>query len=139
MVLIFLKMMAYCSSTFRNKEKECFAIPLMSPSYRMAFLSNSTSGWPQLTSAWHLTQGMHYISVAGSSYQIRGGYEPFPKQVDLWMTFDLWWGHLENMLLGSGAHPLYLHAKFQPRASKHEETHSWTHTRTPTHTTPHTP
>ena len=38
--------------------------------HSLAFLSNLTHGWPQLTSAWPSTPAMHYALVRGSSYLI---------------------------------------------------------------------
>ena len=42
-------------------------------------------------------RSMHYTPFRGS-YQIWWS-QGIPKAFDLWMTFDLWWGRFENVLL----------------------------------------
>ena len=50
-----------------------------------AFLSHLTSGWPQLTPAWHLTPAMHYALVRGSSHQMWWP-QGIAKQIDSYLT-----------------------------------------------------
>ena len=50
---------------------------------------------------------LHYSSVRGSCKF--GTHMAFLRQNDLWMTFDLWWGHFEKLLLNlMGPHPTTL-------------------------------
>ena len=49
------------------------------------------------------------------------GHRAFLKQLDLWMTFDLWLGCFENMLSNSDP---YTHIMFHLDTSKHDETHT---------------
>ena len=58
----------------------------------MAFLSNLTSGWPRLTHAWPLTPSNALHSDQGVLPTKFGGRRAFLRQIDLWMTFNLWWG-----------------------------------------------
>ena len=124
------------------------------------FPCNLTRCWPRLTPAWHLNKALHYSSFIGHSWAIWPlltlvdpcmtpemhyslvrdsfytkfvGNRAFLKQLDLWMTFDLWWGRFENMLLnlvGPSPTPMPSSAP----SSKHDETHSRTHLHTYLHT-----
>ena len=87
------------------------------------FLSNLTTGWPQLTPAWHLTPTIHYILVSGSSYQI---WWPHGISKATWPLCDLW--PLVESLRKYTSKPrgsvLYPCAKFNLDTSKQDETHS---------------
>ena len=84
-----------------------------------------------------MNKTFYLLEVKDSFYQT---HWTFLKQLDLWMTFDLWSGRFENMLsnlVGPSPYPL---AKFQLHTCKHDEMHSRTYIHTHTHTpTPHTP
>ena len=73
-----------------------------------------------MTPAWPLTQQCTTL-WSGLLPTKFGSHRVFPRQLDLWMTFDLWWGHFENMPIPNP------HAKYQPHTSKHGETHSLEH------------
>ena len=91
-----------------------------------AFLSNLTSGWPL-----HDFQPQQCITLWSGVLSTKFGCRmAFLRQIDLRMTFDLWWGCFENMLSNLGAIP-YPHAKFQLDSLKHDKTHSLTYTHTP--------
>ena len=59
-----------------------------------------------------------------------GGHRTFLKQLDHWMTLDLWWGRFKNMLsnlVGPSPTPM---PNIQLDTSKHDETHSRTYLQT---------
>ena len=67
---------------------------------RKAFLSNLPCGWPRMTPAWPLTPAMHYTLVRGSPKF--SGRRTFLREIDLWMTFDLWWCRFEKLTIPLG-------------------------------------
>ena len=63
--------------------------------------------WPQLTPAnpcMTFDPGIHFTLVGVLPTKF-GGQRASLKQLDLWMTFDLWWGSFENMPTKSGPSP----------------------------------
>ena len=57
--------------------------------------------WPQVDSAWPLFDLRPQQCITFWSWVLStkiGGHRTFLKQLDLWMTFDLWSGHFENIL-----------------------------------------
>ena len=59
--------------------------PLINPSSHMAFLSNFTSSWPQLTHARPLASSMHCTLVWGPFYQIWWP-QGISEECHLWLT-----------------------------------------------------
>ena len=60
---------------------------------------------------WILRLGLNFfgINVALYGWKCDPAYHrAFLKQLDLWMTFNLWWGHFKNMflILGHVPYPL---------------------------------
>ena len=96
-----------------------------------AFLSNLTSGWRRLTSAWHLTPAMHYTSVRAFSNQIQ-----WPEDISkaTWPLGDLW------PLVGSLPYALKPRGPIlYPKSSFSPILRSMTDRQTLTHTYPHPP
>ena len=69
-----------------------------------AFLSNLTSSSPQLNPMWPLTQqwATLWSEVLPNKF---GTHRTFLRQLDLWMTFDLWWGHFKIWFFNLGGLP----------------------------------
>ena len=141
---------------------QCIVLPTKFGSHRV-FLSNLTSSWPRLMSAWQLTLAMRYTFVRGFSCHIWwsygiskqfypwltpgdpymtfdpqqcitpwsgvlpakfGSYRAFLRQLNIWMTFDLWWGRFVKLL--STLPPCQLSGQYLS-TSEHDETHSRTY------------
>ena len=77
-----------------------------------AFLNNLIHDWPSwpLHDLWPKQCITLWSGVLPNKY---GGLRTFLRQLNLWITFDLWWSRFENML-----------SKLD--ISKHDETHSRT-------------
>ena len=94
-------------------------LPIKFGSHRV-FLSNLTTGWPRLT--LHDFWPQQCITLRSGVLPTKfGGHRTFLKQLNLWMTFDHWWGSLRKYALKP-----YPNSKFRLHTSKHDETHSRT-------------
>ena len=98
------------------------------------------ANWPLVDSGWSLCDlwpQQTTTLLSGVLLTKFGSHRAFLRQIDLWMTFELWWNHFENMIsIKPWELALYPHAKFQLRTLKHDETHSQTnmHVHTPIQT-----
>ena len=60
-----------------------------------------------------------------------GGQRAFLKQLDLWMTFDFWWGRFENIptyLGGPSPTPMPSFSSIHQSTTKRIAVHTYTHT-----------
>ena len=62
--------------------------------YHRAFLWSVDTSWP-LSDCWPQQFTTLWSEVLPTNF---GNHRAFQRRVDLWITFDHWWGHFKNML-----------------------------------------
>ena len=96
-----------------------------------SFLSNLTSGsgWPHwlLHDLWPQQCILLWWGIVPTKF---GSHRAFLRQLDLWMTFDLWWGHCKNMLsnLGPTPYPIPSFSSVPQGMTKRITRHTYIHT-----------
>ena len=110
------------------------------PTTALVAIGHFQAIWPCVDSGWPLHDlwpQQCIILWSGVPLTKFGSHRAFLKQLDLWMTFNLWWGHFKNTFLSlKGLSPIPLPI-FSPISRSMTKCIA-RHTHTPTHPHPHT-